>query len=235
MYCLRLTILALFIFPPIVGQILTPPAGTGSISGKITEPNGQPVEGMVTATSGAFVQRALAKKDGLFTLRNLPAGTFTLCAQVPSMHYAPTDDPFVDNCQWVDASNPRVTLTAGQTRQNANIPLQRGRRVQVRVDDPNNILGHVQGKVAQDVTLRVTGPSGLTYHVPIVKLEAGRRFHEIVIPYSAEHQLAIASDTYKLTDNNGKDISNAGPQTVKVTPGDPPTSSIVKVDSKGGK
>lgn len=67
---------------------------SASIAGKVREENGTAVRAIVTATSGAFVERAFAGNDGAFQFSKLPAGSYSLCAQTSRMEIGPKDDPY---------------------------------------------------------------------------------------------------------------------------------------------
>jgi hypothetical protein len=235
-HILRTLILVIFLAAsPLLAQLSLPP--TGSISGTVGENKGHPAPALITATAPGVVKHAVSLANGVFTVKNLPAGTYTLCAQVPGTYYAPNDDPFVDNCLWADSTNPRVTLTTGQAITGITITLQRGRRYQITVKDPDNLLHIPIGKhpAATDMQLNITGPTGATRSIPIVRMEAGRRFHEIVIPYNAQHQFQAQSGNYQLNDDNGHDQSSDPPKAVQVAPGAAASVSTITVKAKGGK
>ena len=99
---------------------------TASLSGKVREESGAAVSAVVTATSGAVLQRTFAGSDGSFQFTKLPAGSYSLCAQTSVMQAKVKEDPFVDSCAWPDFSAPRLSLAAGQAQTGAVVTVKRG-------------------------------------------------------------------------------------------------------------
>jgi hypothetical protein len=215
----------------------TTPSVLGSISGKVRETGGSYLQALIVAVSGRVTRQTVSAADGSFTLKSLPPGSYTLCAQVPSFRFGPNDDPYVDDCFWQTGAAPTLALSNGQNRTDAAISLSRGRRYRVRVDDPGNILPPPKGVFqGGDLALTLSGPSGASHNMPIVRREAGRTFHEIVIPYSLQHQFQVISSTYSVTDSGGKELTTAqSPTAVRVNQGDTYTVPVVKVTAKGAK
>lgn len=215
-------------------------ASTSSIEGSVREDKGGAVKyALVTVSSAAtpgakpFLKSVpTAPATGIFRLTGLPAGTYRLCAQVPTMIYGANEDQFTDNCIWADANAPRIILTQGQAKTGAVVTLTRGHMVKVRVNDPGKLLPPPSGKHAGSaLALHIAGPNGVRF-IPISNTDAGGRDHSIVIPYSVAHKLAIQSNSVQLQDEKGRTISGLTPLDILGQNGVHSTSFVVNVVGK---
>ena len=86
-----------------------------------------------------------AGPDGSYQAKGLPAGTYTLCAQVPG-------DVYLSSCQWT-GTGAGVTLTAGQV-------------------STGNVLALKTGSVVKDKPVRPQDLSATIYHALGVPYES---------------------------------------------------------------
>lgn len=131
-------------------------AGTASISGRVLSPAGQPLRAIVSlryAVSRGFPsasQRTFTAQDGSFSFQRLPPGQYQACAQVPQSEGARSAAPFLDTCAWGSGQTP-ITLSAGQQLAGITFTAPNGAPVQIRVNDPEQVL-------PQAVSLKAPSP-----------------------------------------------------------------------------
>lgn len=154
----------------------------------------------------------------------------------PNIQPGKVEDYFIDSCAWLDASAPRLTLTATETRTQLIVPMQRGRLLTVHVNDPAKLLPTPIGAhSANQLSVRISGLKTLVHRVPITGQDATGRNHSIVIPYNTPHKLWITSTTVTLSDELNRALANT-PIDVQVAHGDPPKVYVVNVVTpKAGK
>ena len=111
-------------------------AQAGSLAGTVTDGSNKPVTGaFITANRESLPAasgRAFSVADGTFQISGLPAGSFTVCVQVPG-------GDFIDTCEW-QILPLRVDVKVGQAVAGLKFKLQKGAILQVRLNDPGSLL-----------------------------------------------------------------------------------------------
>ena len=187
---------------------------------------------MVSASGPAgTLRRVSTLPDGTFHITGLPAGNHLLCAEATIDR--PKADPFVNSCQWMSAKDKPVALVAGKEVAGVVVPMQRGHRFVVRVNDPGKQLPQGVGKnTGTHLFVSIAGPDGLRKNIPVATVESGGRTHQIVIPFSVAHNLVVHSSTFILSDPQGSAFAPGRSSTIVATPTVRPPDFVVNL-SKG--
>jgi hypothetical protein len=94
--------------------------------------------------------------NGSFQITGLPAGSYSLCVQVPGSAY-------LDSCLW-GGSGPVVKVADGQQSANNVLKLQKGATLSVVINDPNNEMGQVTKQGMPRLSMK-SGTQSLFYPV----------------------------------------------------------------------
>ena len=150
--------------------------------------------------------------DGSFRISNLPPGEYVVCASLPKRE-------LVDTCFWGPAGT-RVRVDAGQSAK-AQVQLEYGRRVKVRLRDPQRVLATGLDAKAADrpaFSLAVTGPpGGRTALMPSTRPETDGQSYELLIPATAA-QLRPVTRGLRVGDDQGRELPDVALQRVLETP-----------------
>ena len=203
-----------FLFSAAAGSLFA--QGTASISGTMIGDDGATLAGIVTIhrmvpplASG----RVEAGKDGSFTISNLPAGTYAVCATVQGRRY-------MDPCAW-SAAPTTVQVSAGQAVTGYQLTLNKGEPVQVRLNDPGSALAAVAqpNQTVPHVLLGFFTTRGL--FEPLVetgKDATGHNLQGFIPPntpvplYVGGKGVQVADSTGKALDPNGASITVSQPK-----------------------
>ena len=173
---LFLTLLALLPPSALRGQTPYSPIKTASISGRVFDSQGERIPTIVTAVAGPSVFSTLTGFDGAFSLSNLPAGSYAICAAPTSAGWdadplrrrEPIADPFVDSCSSLDNRSPKVSVKTGEKLSGASVNLLRGKYVTIRINDPQKLLPNLSAKQRDEgIYLHVVGRSGIVHRMPV--------------------------------------------------------------------
>ncbi|MCW5982620.1 MAG: hypothetical protein KIT09_31320 [Bryobacteraceae bacterium] len=190
------------------------------MEGLVSSDDGQALEGVVlryrrvpriASISGRFelvpgedvVDGATASDArGTFTVSNLPAGDYVVCAEVPSA-------PYLDPCKW--SASPMLTLSAGAVGRPA-VVLRRGVFLRVRVNDPEGLLPAVKpGPMkAGNLIIGVRFGNGAFHGANITYVDGSGRDYAMVIPAGEPLFLWVFSRHVKLTDSDRSPVDNSG-------------------------
>jgi hypothetical protein len=180
-----------------------------SIQGTVTDENQQPIaNAWVTALRNDIppasrnVQSAV---DGSFQISGLPAGPYTLCAQLSGSVY-------LNACQW-GSSGPIVTLADGQQSANNVLKLRKGVVLSVQINDPGNyMIQPTKQGTPPDLILGIWGPQNLFYPVQLTAKNAQGASYGIAIPAGTPLRFQIQSRYLNLADSQGKPLPNNAAQ-----------------------
>jgi hypothetical protein len=185
----------------------------GSLAGSVSDEGVRPIAGAVVIANRAGLPAAtgsaISAADGTFQVNGLPAGSYAVCVQVPG-------GGFVDACQW--SSPLTVAVNAGQPVVGLQFPLKRGAILQVRLNDPGQLLlaASPVTKTVPHVLLGVQTPRGLLLPVTLVARDATGTTHAVTIPFDTAVNFTIFGDHVSLTDQTGAPAGLGG-STVAVT------------------
>ena len=187
-----------------------------SISGTLIGDDGATLAGIVTVHRMVLPMasgRAEAGKDGSFTISNLPAGTYSICATVSGRRH-------MDPCAW-SAAPVTIPVTDGQAVTGYRLVVNKGEPVQVRLNDPGSALTAVAqpNQPAPHVQLGFFTTRGL--FEPLVetgKDATGHNLQGFIPPntpvplYVGGKGVQVADSTGKALDPNGASISVSQPK-----------------------
>jgi hypothetical protein len=190
--------------------ILLAQTNTASIQGSVADAtNKKPISGaLVSAIRSGLPpasQTVTTAADGSFAVGSLSAGTYSLCVQVPN-------DSYLNPCDWNGLAT-KVTLIAGQKSAGNQLSILSGSTLQVRVDDPGQLLG----KKTKDgrnphLLAGVWGVNGLFYPLHTASKDSSGVNLQLTIPRGTTLKLQVASLDLKMADANGAALSAAGDQ-----------------------
>jgi hypothetical protein len=161
--------------------------------------------------------RAFSAADGTFQISGLPAGSFTVCVQVPG-------GGFIDTCEW-QILPLRVDVKAGQAVAGLKFKLQKGAILHVRLNDPGNLLSpSATAKTVPQLLMGVHAARGLFRPATLVSRDTTGTTHAVTIPFDTAVNFTILSPQVSLADAKGAAIGLAATNVpVTVPSGTSPT------------
>jgi hypothetical protein len=197
---------------------LKPSGATGIIQGTVTEANGKAVVGvMVSAirtfapapTTDPIVAVIATDQSGAYQFPLLVPGSYRVCV---------TAQPagFLDPCSWSDQP-PVRNLEGGQIAQ-ADIPLERGAFVHVRIDDAKGLAIAAEAS-GNKLPIVVQGSTAAGREVNFTEIgkDAGGRYLRALVPIGTDVQLSVFS-SLGVFDKQGKSAKGPAPTvTVRAT------------------
>lgn len=193
---------------------------SGAIQGFVAVEDGAPLPGALVlysrvtplveigtsyrpAPGEAFVRRTVsADANGRFSVSDLPAGEYLLCAEVPS-------GPYLNPCRWSFAY--RTTVSPGSVA-TPTVVLKKGTLLKVRVNDPAGLLPSVKEDVSRPLQLivGVVFGEGAFLRAKNTAVHGAGRDYEMSVPVSTALKLWVFSRHVMLADSKGAAIDNAG-------------------------
>jgi hypothetical protein len=210
MAALLCVLFALTWVPTVPAQV-----GFGRVTGVVVGDDGKPLAAVVTANkSGTPASgRAESGQDGSFTLTDLFAGTYQLCATAKT-------DIYLDPCLWSSVI-PTIQINAGQTVTGFRFVLKKGVALTVTLNDPQQVLGATPeaGKIAPHVIVGVFTDRHLFQPFSFTKNAQGRN-HVGTIPLDEDVSVHLLGRDVEVTDSRGATVDANGWTTpVKVLSG----------------
>ena len=204
---------------PLFAQEKAPPVDyTASIEGRVSHPLSKiriaPSVRAMRITPNPWTSRPVfASPEGSFRITNLPPGEYVVCASMPRRE-------LVDTCFW-GASGSRIRLEPGQLAK-AQVQLEYGRRVKVRLRDPQRLLaaGRELKPAEQPVfALAFSGPvGGRTVLLPSTRPEVDGQSYELLIPAAGAARLRPITRALRVADEQGREMADSALQRVFDTP-----------------
>jgi hypothetical protein len=204
-------------------------SSAGSISGTVTGDDGKPVAAVITASrTGPPLARgrAEATSKGAFTITNLPAGTYMICAQVSGGGY-------LDPCAW-SPDPPKIQIGAGQVVTGYRLVVKKGAVLQVRLNDTSKVLDLTAAPrtTAPHVLLGVFTTRRVFEPLHVTSKTANGRDYEGAIPVETPVSLYITGRKVRITNESGAEIGPAGSTvTVKRSSGGKPEVVTFNISS----
>ena len=177
------------------------------ISGTLTDQKGKPIQGAWVTAVRQSVPPASATiasdANGGFSLPNLPAGSYRLCAQTSAGDY-------IDPCWWSSPMNPSlVTVRQGATTTGVTLKLASAATLQVRINDPQ---GHLSAGSAsgRNVLVGIMTSAGVFRNAVIKSKDAAGHLLEVPVPFDQPVRLSVQGNRVALTDSTGKSVPASG-------------------------
>src|ERR1700682_1271979 len=179
---------------------VVPAQSLGSIGGTVVGDDGALLAASVTANRSGQPPasgRAIAGPGGAFTIANLPAGTYSLCAAVKGRGY-------LDPCTWSPFA-PTVQVGPGQTVKGFRLIVKKGAIVQVRLSDAAGALSAVAAakQTAPHALVGIWTARRLFEPLVLTGKDATGRNHEGTIPLNTPVPLHISGKGVEITDAAG--------------------------------
>jgi len=196
---------------------LGPTIFAATISGKVVDIANRPVAAAIVKISeeptSPSVPSAMhggttrTAADGTFSVDNLEAGTYLLCAQV-------LKGTLINPCQWT-TTLPHATLASAAAITSITLTMRPGYRLPIRVDDTQGLLNAHEGKTpGAHLLIGVHGG----YHFEPADTDSadssGRNL-SVLVPFDVPVGVTVQSGFFKVQDAGGNAIKNAAlPATV---------------------
>jgi len=174
------------------------------VRGTVTSDKGKALVAVVTMakmTAPAASGRIQSTSDGRFGFDGLPAGEYTLCAQVPG-------GGFLDSCHWSPVPQT-VTVKEGQSITGVQIRVAAGSVLHIRLNGPGELL-EPKGGVEPHVMMGVLTSRGLFQPALLAAKDAAGRDHQVTIPLDTPLKFHIFSKHVRINDENGVEVDSAG-------------------------
>ena len=149
--------------------------------------------------------------SGAFTIPALAPGEYVLCAMVDPVKLQ------VDPCFWLDPARKAITVAAGQSITAQQVRLEAGRKITVRVKDPEQLLKSAQptptkaGTLPRAFKVELAGPPGaILREIGVVRFEPGGvQVHEILVPSVGSARLRVHAQSIILRDAGQRAVANS--------------------------
>ena len=186
----------------------------GRLHGIVIDDQKQAVAGaIVTAQPEAEPGREMrpvfvaSRKDGSFEFNGIPAGRYTLCAQIK-------ERDLLNSCVW--SENPRrITLAGGELLAGVPIVMRSGVPIEIELDDASNVLEATAAKQNRRRVLVGVFSGNGRFHPARVESREGKKVkHYILVPPNEDLKLLVHGRNVEIEDGAGKKIE----PTAKATP-----------------
>ena len=196
----RICIVVLLLAPTLAAQINP----SGIIRGAVTDDHGGAMSGvLVTAQRDGvpvFGRTTTSAAGGAFALEGLPAGSYSLCAQVPAGGY-------LDPCQW-SLQVPTVTLANRQVSTGNTVQVRRGGTVRIHMLDTGNQLSQrTRDGRPPHLLLGVPTPRGPLATARAATRGNGSTDFELTVPLGMRLNLLVSSRDLQLGDSLGAPLA----------------------------
>jgi hypothetical protein len=149
-----------------------------------------------------FYGETAVDESGNLTVSGLPAGSYSLCARVPSSAY-------FDPCLW---QQPLVVAISANTTTAQALVLNRGVSVKIRLNDPNGLLPQVVDGVwtPHKISVGVVYAHGAYQAAPNTGVDAAGRDYQLTVPAGVPFTLRLFSHDIALADQSGTALDMSG-------------------------
>jgi len=198
------------------GPLLAVSGPQGIISGSIRGETGGVIPGAIVSayrisSLPPLVFHVAAGAGGSFSIKNLPAGTYRLCAQAPG-------SDFLDPCRW-SSSQTEINLVNGQVSTGTVLSLKKGSVVKVRINDAGGVLDQKASKPPH-ISAGVWTAKSLFCPATLTAHDASGRNFEVVIPQDAPYRFSLSAVNVQIQDEVNALVGPAGfSTTIQPNPG----------------
>lgn len=187
------------------------PPGTGEISGTVVSDDGTAIRDcfvsyvrlpMIVGDKAGDV--TTTDRNGAYQFSRLVSGKYILCARPTSQ------TGLVETCEWT--TQPlTVTLGIGQALGGLQIVMERGARVEVRLDDPGQILANrATQKTGTDLSVGVWDWNGFFHALRPMGFDAGGQDMALTIPHEKRVRLYLKGKDVTVRDDKGARLPDSG-------------------------
>lgn len=178
------------------------------ISGSVVDDeSGLAVAGALVSASRVFsaptdkphLAETYSATNGSFSFKDLPEGDYQVCVQA-------TGSEYLSSCEWRILDS--ITKTkAGQPVKDLQIRLERGRVVEIRVDDPAKALEANEGKTpGVGLMVGIYTERGFFAPARITASDASGRTYTTLIPFDKSTKVAIVGRRLNVEDDKGTKV-----------------------------
>lgn len=163
----------------------------------------KPVAPAATSTS-LLAFGAITAADGSFRIANMDPGPYNLCANADSRR------GYVNVCDWGRYSG-QVTLAAGTRATGTQITMERGVRVELRLEDASALV-RVPEKQAEKnpLLLGLFGAEGMFHGFVLEDRDANGHNYAIVVPEKVKMKMHISGQNLAFADERGNQVARNG-------------------------
>jgi hypothetical protein len=155
----------------------------------VKDDSGKPVAGAVAVATGIGTSShqshtVTTTASGAYSFTGLEPGNYQVCVQVPG-------GPNLDPCQW---STPTpIAVASGATTANQTTTAVKGAVLQVRINDPQQLLATDKSTSASDIVVGVLLPQALFQPMRLATSDATGRTYDAAIPLGVPIRVQIHS------------------------------------------
>jgi hypothetical protein len=160
----------LFLTTAIAYSVLPLSAQDAAVRGRVLDESNAAVSNALVAAvpiAAGAPHQAISGPDGSFQVTGVKPGNYRICAAAPETDLLP-------NCQWEEMSSP-TALAAGQQVSNLSIRLQRGKTIEIQVDDPVQLLAGASRAGGPAILAGVWDAKGIFHRASPRAAESGVR------------------------------------------------------------
>ena len=143
------------------------------------------------------------RPNGTFQLPELVGGLYQICAQG-------SGTAWIGSCEW-GSRGATTTISADQPLTNVNIVLSKGALINVRVDDPAQLLPAHEGKTPGAHLLLGVGTDSHFFQVATLASQDGAgRNYRMLVPFDRAVNVSVTGGFFQLSDAGGKVLPKFG-------------------------
>ena len=212
-------------------------SGTGSVDGTVIGADGSVIAGAAVVLHRVAWQTpfkrgqvddwaATSGSGGAFTFERVNDGFYRLCAQVSG--------GWLDPCDW-GLPVTTTSLSLGQKPVNVTLAMQKGAVLQVRMDDPGNLIPRIGTLSGGDyLLLGATSRTSVFHTLPQTSVYATGRTYQILIPFNTPVQLLVAS-SQSLADSSGSPLASGVTTRISVIAPSSGNAPLVRLSVMGAR
>jgi hypothetical protein len=186
--------------------------GTALLGGKVVGETGRPLRALVLLQPlfPAIVRRAATALTGTYQFTAVTPGKYRICAQAAAEQTAP-GQPFLDACDWAMGEGP-FEIYPGQSMTGLQVTVPQGTLLQIRVNDPQQILAALPsgqlpaGSLDTQLELILRTSNRQVHRARLLSVDAGGRTYSAVLPTGTSVGLTVKSASGSISDSLGNPV-----------------------------